>query len=189
MPDAAEAMGEPDDRELVARARRGDQPAFAVLFDRHFPRIFAYCRARTLDDGLAEELAVSTFTRAFTRLDRFRWDGHDWIAWLFRIAHRLCIDAYRARQARPQIAVLPHTLEAPTNPAREAEERLEAERLQALVAKLPEPQQTVIRLRFFHDLPTRQVAKVIGRRVGAVEALQHRALARLRALLLAQEGR
>jgi len=189
MPDAAEAMGTLDDRELVARARRGDQSAYAALFDRHFSRIFAYCRARTHDDGLAEELAVSTFTRAFLRLDRFRWEGHDWIAWLFRIAHRLSIDAYRAGQARPQMVALPATMEAGTDPEREAAQRLEADRLQALVAQLPEPQQTVIRLRFFHDLSAPQVAKVIGRRIGAVESLQHRALARLRGQLLAQEGR
>ncbi len=187
MPDAAKAIGAADDLELVARARRGDQDAYAALFDRHFSRIFAYCRARTLDSALAEELAVSTFTRAFTHLDRFRWQGHDWIAWLFRIAHRLCIDAHRARQARPQTVTLLETQPAVADPAREAERRLEGDALRALVSRLSEPQQTVIRLRFFHDLSTRQVARVLGRRVGAVEALQHRALAALREQLRFQE--
>ncbi len=188
MPDAGPAIDAPDDLHLVARARRGDQAAYAALFDRHFSRIYAYCQSRTGDAGLAEELAVSTFTRAFAHLDRFRWQGREWITWLYRIAHRLCIDAHRARQARPQAAVLMETLPAAADPAREAEQHFEADVLQALVARLPEPQQTVIRLRFFHDLTTQQVAKVIGRRVGAVEALQHRALAALRQQLRASEA-
>ncbi len=187
MPDAAKAIGAADDLELVARARRGDQDAYAALFDRHFSRIFAYCRARTRDDSLAEELAVNTFTRAFARLDTFRWEGHDWIAWVFRIAHRLCIDAHRARQARPQTTALLETYPAAADPAREAERGLEGDALRALVSRLPEAQQTVIRLRFFHDLSSRQVARVVGRRVGAVEALQHRALAALREQLRFQE--
>ncbi len=189
MADAAQAPDALDDRELVARARRGDQAAYAALFDRHFGRIFAYCRSRAGDDGLAEELAVSTFTRAFAHLDRFRWDGHEWIAWLFRIAHRLCIDAHRARRVRPQLAELSDTFAAPTDPAREVEAHLQARALQELVARLPEPQQTVVRLRFFHDLTARQIGRVIGRRTGAVESLQHRALAALRDQLRAPEPR
>ncbi len=180
MPDAAAGIDPADDRELVRRARAGDQQAYAALFDRYFARIFQYCRSRTPDPGLAEELAVSTFTRAFARLDRFRWDGHDWIAWLFRIAHRLCIDAYRARRARPQQTPLLGGLPASIDVAREAEAHVEGDALRRRVEALPELQQTVIRLRFFHDLTARQVATVLGRRVGAVEAIQHRALKTLR---------
>lgn len=189
MADEAQAPGALDDRELVARARHGDQAAYAALFDRHFERIFAYCRSRAGDDGLAEELAVSTFTRAFAHLHRFRWEGHEWIAWLFRIAHRLCIDAHRARRVRPPLAELSDALAAPTDPALEAEAHLQARALQRLVARLPEPQQTVVRLRFFHDLSAQQVGRVIGRRTGAVEALQHRALAALRDQLRVSEAR
>jgi RNA polymerase sigma-70 factor (ECF subfamily) len=188
MPDAAQTTETPSDRELVDRARRGDQAAYAALFDRHFDRIFAYCRARAGDSGLAEELAVSTFTRAFQHLDRFRWDGHDWIAWLFRIAHRLSIDAHRARQARPQMVPLPDELPAATDAAAQAAQHLEHEDLRGLVARLPEPQQTVIRLRFFHDLSVAQVARVLGRPVGAVEGLQHRALVALRQQVRTQEA-
>jgi len=183
MPNAAPAIDPADDRDLVARARRGDQDAYAALFDRYFPRIFQYCRSRAPDTGLAEELAVSTFTRAFERLDRFRWDGHEWIAWLYRIAHRLCIDSYRARRARPQAAPILPALPAPIDVAKEAEAHLEGDALRRLVQGLPELQQAVITLRFFHDLSARQVARVLGRRVGAVEGIQHRALATLRARL------
>lgn len=184
MPDAAAGIDTADDRELVARARAGEQAAYAALFDRYFPRIFQYCRSRAPDPGVAEELAVSTFTRAFTHLHRFRWDGHDWIAWLFRIAHRLCIDAYRAQRARPQQAPLLVGLPASTDVAGEAVASLEADRLRRLVAALPDAQQSVIMLRFFHDLTARQVAAVLGRRVGAVEAIQHRALKTLREQLV-----
>ena len=72
-------------------------------------------------------------------------------------------------------AVLPQT----ADPAELALEQLSNEDLRVALRELTEEQQQVLILRFFQDLTAAQVADIMGKSVGAVQALQHRALGSL----------
>jgi RNA polymerase sigma-70 factor (ECF subfamily) len=129
-----------------------------------------------------EDLTSEVFLRVFDRLTQFSGDELHFRSWLFTIAHRVLIDDARRRQRRPQTTALParDDLLAAGDVEQEALVNVGADWADELVASLPDDQRAVLALRVTADLPLEQVAAILGKRVGAVKSLQHRALAALR---------
>lgn len=169
------------DAELVRAAR--DEPAvFGRLYERYFGLVYAYCQRRLEDRTAAEDASAAIFSRAFASIgscrhpERFR-------SWLFTIAHHEITDRYRARTHTADLDAVAHTLR---DPGRSPEERAiaadERRAVHAALQSLPDDQRHVIELRLA-GLTGPEIATVVGRRHGAIRALQHRAFARLRTLL------
>lgn len=172
-----------DDRLLIERVRRGDQDAARALFERYFDRIYNYVYARLGRPEDAEDLAIDTMTRSLTRLDLFQDQGVAFSSWVYRIAHNATIDHYR-RQGKVTLVPLENaTLPESDDPSQLALDELSNAELRDALGQLTDEQQQVLILRFFQDLSAVQVAEVIGKSVGAVQALQHRALASLERVL------
>jgi RNA polymerase sigma-70 factor (ECF subfamily) len=168
-----------DDRLLIERVRRGDQDAARALYERYFDRIYNYVYARLGRVEDAEDLAIDTMTRSLTRLDLFQDQGVAFSSWVYRIAHNATIDHYR-RQGKASLVPLDDTVLPETaDPADVALEQLSNEELRAAMRSLTDEQQQVLILRFFQDLTAVQVAEIMAKSVGAVQALQHRALGSL----------
>jgi len=168
-----------DDRPLIERVRKGDQDAVRALYERYFDRIYNYAYARLGRAEDAEDLAIDTMTRSLTRLDLFQDQGVAFSSWVYRIAHNATIDHYR-RYGKVSLVSLEH---APAlvsaDPSELAVEQLSNQDLHAAIRDLTDEQQQVLILRFFQDLTAAQVASIMGKTVGAVQALQHRALGSL----------
>lgn len=177
-----------DEDGLIARARQGDREAFADLYQRYLPMIYAYVRARVFDDHDAEDLTEQVFLRAYESLHRYRRRGWPYSAFLYRIARNLLVD--HIRQARPELPV--EAAEDRASDARLVDETLiqrEARRhLQAALQRLPQDYQEVIRLRLLLSLPTSTVAAWLGRSEGAVRVLLYRAVQALRRELGVDHG-
>jgi RNA polymerase sigma-70 factor, ECF subfamily len=168
-----------DDRPLIERVRRGDQDAARSLYERYFDRIYNYAYARLGRAEDAEDLAIETMTKSLTRLDLFQDEGVAFSSWVYRIAHNATIDHYR-RQGKVSHVSLEHApaLES-ADPSELAVEQLSNDDLHVAIRDLTDEQQQVLILRFFQDLTANQVASIMGKSVGAVQALQHRALGSL----------
>jgi RNA polymerase sigma-70 factor, ECF subfamily len=168
-----------DDRPLFERVRKGDQDAARILYERYFDRIYNYVYARLGRAEDAEDLAIDTMTRSLTRLDLFQDQGVAFSSWVYRIAHNATIDHYR-RHGKVTLVSLEHaTPPESADPSELAVEHLSNEDLRAALRDLTDEQQQVLILRFFQDLTATQVAGIMGKSVGAVQALQHRALGSL----------
>jgi len=172
-----------DDRLLIERVRRGDQDAARALYERYFDRIYnyVYARLRRVED--AEDLAIDTMTRSLTRLDLFQDQGVAFSSWVYRIAHNATIDHYRRQGKVTLVPIDNATLPESADPSELALDQLSSDQLRDAIHELTDEQQQVLILRFFQDLSAVQVAQVIGKSVGAVQALQHRALASLERVL------
>jgi RNA polymerase sigma-70 factor (ECF subfamily) len=168
-----------DDRPLIDRVRRGDQDAARTLYERYFDRIYNYVYARLGGVDAAEDLAIDTMTRSLTRLDLFRDQGVAFSSWVYRMAHDGTVDQNR-RQGNVTVAPVDPTrpLEA-TDASEMALEQLSSEDVRVALRALTDEQQQVLILRFFQDLTAGQVADIMGKTVGAVQALQHDALGSL----------
>lgn len=126
-----------------------------------------------------EDALGEVFLHVARDLGRFKGDDAALRRWVFSIAHNRAMDAHR-RAARHRSAVDAEVAErsrseespAPPDP-------LDPELVEAL-SSLGADQREVVVLRFVADLPLEAVARITGRRVGAVKALQHRALENLR---------
>src|SRR5512132_2749305 len=86
----------PEMRALVARAQAGDRGALEELYLLHFDRIYSYLHVSVGNKHDAEDLTTQTFLKMLESIGRFRWQSAPFSAWLFRIAHNLAMDHFRA---------------------------------------------------------------------------------------------
>lgn len=176
---------EPGEQFLVEQAKH-DRQAFARLYDRYVDAIYAYVYQQTRDVQLAEDVTAETFEKALRHIGRFRWRGISFGAWLYRIAGNLLASHYRRQRFWA-----PWVQEVHSNAADGPEDCTEAgERatlLWAAYTSLSERDRRIIGLRILSDLPTAQVAEILGCSPQNVYLRLHRALSRLRERFLRWE--
>jgi len=94
---SAVARSNTDDlRRLVELAQQGDREALEALYLLHFDRIYSYLHMSVGNRHDAEDLTTQTFLKMLEAIGRFRWQSAPFSAWLFRIAHNLAMDHFRA---------------------------------------------------------------------------------------------
>lgn len=161
----------------VAAARAGGSWAFAALWEELSPVVFGYVRARGAAEP--EDVTSEVFLAAFARIGSFAGDGRAFRSWLFTIAHHKAVDAVR-RPARDVPAGVLDDGRTTGSAEDEALARLGDANARRLLAVLTDDQRDVLLLRVIGDLSLEETAAVLGRPLGAVKSLQHRALGRLR---------
>jgi len=173
------------DRPIVDAARTGDERAVAELYNAYFPRVYRYMLARTGNVGDAEDLTEEVFIRVLDALGRFEWREAPFSAWLFRIAHNAIVSHQRRDGARGRFAPLSPTLPMKTQgPEEMVEARMTLDEVMRATENLPEAQRQVIALRFGAGLSVAETARALGKGEGNVKVIQHKAIAKLRELLL-----
>src|SRR5881227_3427661 len=83
-------------RRLVERGQQGDREALEELYLLHFDRIYRYLHMSLGNRHDAEDLTTQTFLKMLESIGRFKWQSAPFSAWLFRIAHNLAMDHFRA---------------------------------------------------------------------------------------------
>ncbi len=161
---------------LVERAQRGDKEAFGLLYKEHHGSIYRF--ARTHLHGAAEDAVGETFLRAWKALPRYTYTGAPFVAWLYGIARHVVTDELRRRGRTETREELPEAgIEFDTD------DRLV---LASAIGKLPRDQRRIIEMKYLLGMKNPEVAKVLGKGVGAVNAAQWRALKKLREILEAE---
>jgi RNA polymerase sigma-70 factor (ECF subfamily) len=150
--------------------------AFSVLYDRYVQQIYRYLYYRTNSVAEAEDLTSQTFLAALEALPRYQHQGN-FVAWLFRIARGKVIDA--ARRQKIQLP-LEDTYPGENNDLSAQVARSdEIARLLALIHKLDEEDQELIRLRFTAGLSFAQMAVILDSNENTIKKSLYRLLARL----------
>ncbi|MCU0223297.1 MAG: RNA polymerase sigma factor [Acidobacteria bacterium] len=173
------------DEQLVARARRGDREAFAVLVARYQRPLTgrALASTRKLED--ADDAVQETFFRAWQGLPRFREDAR-FGPWLFRILDNHLAD--RGRRRGREVPGAEQFAEVLADPAPGADERLVADELATAVRGAldrlpPGRQREVFQLRYEEGLPVNEIAQRLGLHSGTVKVHLFRGARELRRLL------
>jgi RNA polymerase sigma-70 factor (TIGR02952 family) len=170
---------------LVRRAQDGDAEAFGRLYDHYVTMVHRYLLHRIGDRALAEDFTSETFVRALRRIDSLSFQGRDVGAWLVTIARNIVRDHVKSSRFRLEVTTADvrdadHLTEGPEDAVVRA---LTNEQLLACIRQLGSEQQECISLRFLQGLSVAETAAVMGKKDGAIKALQHRAVRRLAALL------
>jgi RNA polymerase sigma-70 factor (ECF subfamily) len=174
---AALPSNQPSEAELVQRAVSGDPEAFATLYDRYVEAIYRFVFFRVSEEQTAEDLTSHIFLKAWDNLSSYQFRGLPFRAWLFRIARNSVIDYYRTFKETTPLE--PNAIAEPDLAAEvdsKVERRLQAEEIRLALRQLTEDQRQVLTLRFIEGLSTEEVAKIMGKRQGAIRALQMRGL-------------
>jgi RNA polymerase sigma-70 factor (ECF subfamily) len=176
------------ERDIVQRARSGDQQALAELYDLYFPRIYRYMLARTGNPAEAEDVTEEVFIRVLGAIGGFQWRQAPFAAWLFRIARNQFVSYARKNGARRQDTPLAAGVpDRAPDPLIRVEDRLFFEQILDVARALPQAQREVLWLRFAVGLSVSDTARALGKREGNVKVLQHKAIARLQKLLAQSE--
>ncbi|RAQ94265.1 RNA polymerase sigma factor [Thermogemmatispora tikiterensis] len=183
---------------LLDRARQGDAEAVSMLYQRFLPGVFSYVAARVPDRATAEDLTSEVFLQMVEGLARLRArDEASFLAWLLSIARLTVAGYYRSREKEPLLLSLQDQgrqdspADSPVGPIDDAvrdplaliEGQEDWQAVVQAINHLTEEQRQVLvsRVILGYDLAT--VARMLGKQVNAIKALQFRALQRLRRLL------
>src|SRR6266850_1706336 len=169
-----------DVRRLVERGQQGDRGALEELYLLHFDRIYSYLHMSVGNRHDAEDLTTQTFLKMLESIGRFRWQSAPFSAWLFRIAHNLAMDHFRARKRVQPEEEVPEPLGSEEPSAElEAMQAIGRQSMLELIDKLSPEQQQVLTLKFVFNFQNADVANILDKTEGAIKSLQHRALASL----------
>jgi RNA polymerase sigma-70 factor, ECF subfamily len=175
-------------RELVARGQQGDRDALEELYLIHFDRIYSYLHVSVGNRHDAEDLTTQTFLKMLEKIGSFKWQSAPFSAWLFRIAHNLAMDHFRARRRwQPEEEVPEPVGDAEPSAELKAMQTIGRESMLKLIDRLSPEQQQVLTLKFVFNLPNAEVAAILDKTEGAIKSLQHRALVSLQKQIAREE--
>jgi RNA polymerase sigma-70 factor, ECF subfamily len=167
-------------RQLVERAQAGDRAAIEELYLIHFDRIYGYLHMSVGNRHDAEDLTTQTFLKMLESIGKFRWRSAPFSAWLFRIAHNLAMDHFRARRRwQPEEEVPEPPGSEEPSAEMQAMQSIGRQSMMELIETLSPEQRQVLTLKFVFNFPNAEVATILGKTEGAIKSLQHRALASL----------
>jgi RNA polymerase sigma factor (sigma-70 family) len=168
---------------LLDAARRGDESAWTTIYRDLAPAVLGYLRVNRAPEP--DDILSEVFLQVARDLARFEGDERSFRSWVFAIAHHRMLDARRSAARRPvePVAEPPEPAEPLDDASEKALARLAEERVHGLLAELSPDQRAVLLLRILGDLTVDDVARALGKRPGAVKALQRRGLATLRRAL------
>ena len=177
---ARATIGSAEVRKLVDQAQRGERAALEELYLIHFDRIYSYLHMTVGNRHDAEDLTTQTFLKMLESIGRFRWQAAPFSAWLFRIAHNLCMDHFRAnRRWQPEEQVPEPAGSEERSAEDEAFHSIGRQSMLELIDRLSLDQQQVLTLKFVFSFSNAEAATILDKTEGAVKSLQHRALVSL----------
>ena len=168
------------DTDLVVRAQRGDEEAFASLAVAVGDRLHAVSHRILRDIDLAEDATQQTLLAIWRDLPTLR-DPARFDAWSYRLLVRACYaEGRRTRQWSPNLRVLP--VDEPAGPDAMSSV-VDRDQLERGFRRLSIDHRAVVVLHHYLDLPLDQVAETLGIAVGTVASRLHYAMRALRAAL------
>ncbi len=151
---------------------------FAELYERTFPRVYAYVASLLRDRSAAEDVTAQAFERAYSKRRSYRPARGSMDAWLFGIARNAALDELRRRKRSAELTAEPAGDEpAPDGEAEAAERRAT---VRAALATLEPRERELIALKFHGGLNNAEIADVLGVSASNAGTRVHRALTRLR---------
>ena len=179
--DAGSAPLGPAFAPVLVAAQAGADWAWTSLYRAVAPSVRGYLAANGSDDP--DNLLGEVFLQLARHIATFEGDESAFRGWVFTIARNRLRDEHRRRRRRP-VELVPDVPDVPGHD--DISGSVLTREALALLDSLTPEQRDVILLRVFADLSLDEVARIVGRPVGAVKSLQHRGLAALRKKLSEQ---
>lgn len=173
----------PSDEQLMVEMNAGGIDAFRRVYDRYCDRAYAVALAICRDDGRAQEAVQDAFLAVWTNRARYDPQRGTVAAWLLTVVRFRAIDLIRHDRQHAARRASETELEmriSPTDMCQTAINRDDAERMQALLSRLPDSQRKVITLAFYGQLTHAEIATHLGLAPGTVKGRMRLGLQKLR---------
>ena len=171
--------------DRIARAQRGDEAAFAELYQEHISGVFRYAKSIVRDVADAEDVSAQVFLQAWKGLPGLK-RPEGFSAWLFRIVHNVALNAMRHRDHR-NIDAIPEPVDEDRfgDPHAALEAKLDAAVVRSALRQLSPSDRDVLALRYYAGMSYAEVGQQLGKREQAARVAHFRALERLRSIMAA----
>lgn len=167
---------------LLIKAKKGEESAFGEIYNLFFKKIYQFIYFRVSHKEIAEDLAEEVFLKAFTKLSSIS-DNKAFGGWLYQIARNKVIDYYREKKLSVSLEEVENTLEYESNVIDIVNLDTQQKTILKLIKELTPEQQIVVKLKFFEDLDTPEIAEMLHKKEGAIRVIQHRAISKLQELI------
>ena len=165
--------------EALARAKNGDQAAFAELVREHQSMVYSLARYFLRDAAVAEDVAQEVFLHLYQNLASIESPAQLKL-WLRKVAGHRCID-YARRQKSQAVKLSVSLDDAPESVSLfEMPDSMMRSTIRRLVSTLPEKPRLVVTLRYQEDLDPTEIARILEMPLNTVKSHLRRSLAILR---------
>jgi RNA polymerase sigma factor (sigma-70 family) len=162
------------------RPRTGEIPIdFGALYERSFPRVYAYVASLVRDRSAAEDVTSQAFERAYRRRRGYSARRGSAEAWVFGIARNAALDELRRRKRRANLERETADVSSPT-PEDHAELALRREVVRSALADLDPRERDIVALKFLGGLSNAEIARVLGVSESNAGTKLHRTVTKLR---------
>jgi RNA polymerase sigma-70 factor, ECF subfamily len=165
--------------EAVPLTGAAPREGFAELYERTFPRVYAYVASLLRDGSAAEDVTAQAFERAYRKRRSYRPARGSMDAWLFGIARNAALDELRRRKRRATLEVDPEDTGS-SAPEDHAEFALRRETVRAALASLDGQERDLLALKFAGGLSNGEIARVLRMSESNVGTRLHRTITKLR---------
>lgn len=177
------ASAGPDLQELLGQVARGDQDAFARVYDTVCGPVLGLVRSVLRDPAQSEEVTQEVLLEVWRSAPRFEASRGSGMTWVLTLAHRRAVDRVRSAQAssdREHRAALLDRTPAFDEVTEQVESRLEREQVRRCVRTLTDLQRESVTLAYYQGLAYREVAELLSVPLGTVKTRLRDGLIRLR---------
>ena len=181
--EAAAAPTGADLADLLRRSARGDEDAFAALYDATSRRLFGLVLRVVRDHAMSEEVTQEVYLDVWRQSARFDPSRGSAISWLMTIAHRTAVDKVRASEAsrrRDDAHAATHQDVDFDTTAESAQASLEAQRVRRALTTLTDAQRSAVELAYLGGYTHTEVAKLLDLPLGTAKTRIRDGLIRLR---------
>ena len=181
-------MNSSNEQQWLTDAKKFNKESLGAIYDHYSPGIYRYALRLLGNTSLAEDCVAETFSRFLQTLKAGNGPENYLQAYLYRIAHNWITDNYR-HQPQPSLELNESLQENdPTPPEVFVEKNITRQQVRMALRCLTPDQRQVISLRFYEGWENFEIAQTMEKPIGAIKALQYRALQSLRSLLLFEEN-
>jgi RNA polymerase sigma-70 factor (ECF subfamily) len=189
----AEDQREGSEDTLVQRAQRGDEQAFATLYQLHNKRVYSVCLRMTRDVAEAEDLAQEAFMQVFRNLNSFRGDSA-FPTWLHRIAVNTVLMKLRKRKSPPLLSLDEPVSSGSNSLKRELGKQdqslcgaIDRIALRRAIEELPRGARQIFELHEFEGYEHHEIAELLQCSIGNSKSQLHKAKKTMRDFLFPQK--
>ena len=158
--------------DIIEKAKNCDEQALTKLYKLYYPKLVKYMYYR-VPLGDAEDLASNVFVKVLKALGR---QSGNFEAWLYRIAKNVIVDSFRYKAGHPVTELEKEDAEKIIETGDVHQKINNSIDIQYALSKLNDEQREFLILKFIQGLDNKAIAKITGKSIGALRALQFRAL-------------